>query len=94
MSVTSTQVLFKQEPRGFPAVDDFELVARELPETVTNQFLVKGLYLSLDPYMRMLMGGGWQFRGGSMTPGQVMVGFRLAGDRACSRFGRSHQSCR
>ena len=79
MSTTSTQVLFKQEPRGFPAVDDFELVERELPEPATGQFLVKGLYLSLDPYMRMLMGGGWQFRGGSMTPGQVMIG-RVLGE--------------
>ena len=44
-----------------------------------GQFLVKGLYLSLDPYMRMLMGGGWEFRGSSMTPGQVMVG-RVLGE--------------
>ncbi len=58
---------------------DFEIVETELPELAPNQFLVRGLYLSLDPYMRMLMGGGWEFRGHSMTPGEVMVG-RVLGE--------------
>ena len=63
MNTTSTQVLFKREPEGFPTAADFEIVETQLPELVPNQFLVRGLYLSLDPYMRMLMGGGWKFRG-------------------------------
>ena len=74
MSVITTQVLFKHAPEGLPRVSDFELADTPLPALGSNEFLVKGLYLSLDPYMRMLMGGGWQFRGGSMSPGQVMVG--------------------
>jgi NADPH-dependent curcumin reductase CurA len=79
MSSNSTQVLFKREPRGFPTSDDFDIVETRLAELAPGQFLVKGLYLSLDPYMRMLMGGGWEFRGSSMTPGQVMVG-RVLGE--------------
>ncbi|MBE0615363.1 MAG: NADP-dependent oxidoreductase [Burkholderiales bacterium] len=79
MNVTSTQVLFKREPQGFPTVADFDVVETKLPELAPGQFLVKGLYLSLDPYMRMLMGGGWKFRGASMAPGQVMVG-RVLGE--------------
>jgi NADPH-dependent curcumin reductase CurA len=79
MSAISTQVLFKREPQGLPTAADFDFVESTLSELEPNQFLVKGLYLSLDPYMRMLMGGGWQFRGQSMTPGQVMVG-RVLGE--------------
>lgn len=79
MNVTSTQVLFKREPQGFPTAADFDVVETALPELTPGRFLVKGLYLSLDPYMRMLMGGGWKFRGASMAPGQVMVG-RVLGE--------------
>ena len=79
MNATSTQVLFKREPKGFPTTADFDIVKTELPELAPNQFLVRGLYLSLDPYMRMLMGGGWKFRGHSMAPGEVMAG-RVLGE--------------
>jgi len=79
MNAVATQVLFHREPRGFPTAADFEVVEAALPALASDQFLVKGLYLSVDPYMRMLMGGGWRFRGQSMTPGQVMVG-RVLGE--------------
>ena len=79
MNAVATQVLFHREPRGFPTTPDFEVVEAALPALGPDQFLVKGLYLSVDPYMRMLMGGGWKFRGLSMTPGQVMVG-RVLGE--------------
>jgi NADPH-dependent curcumin reductase CurA len=84
MPVTSTQVLFRREPRGLPSREDFDTVQAELPAVGSGQLLVRGLYLSVDPYMRMLMGGGWQFRGGAMTPGQVMVG-RVLGEVVESR---------
>ena len=74
MNATSTQVLFQREPRGFPTVEDFKIVATELPGLAPNQFLIRSLYLSLDPYMRMLMGGGWKFRGHSLAPGEGMAG--------------------
>ena len=79
MNITSTQVLFKREPQGLPTPADFDVIQTTLPELAPGQLLVKGLYLSLDPYMRMLMGGGWKFRGASMAPGQVMVG-RVLGE--------------
>jgi NADPH-dependent curcumin reductase CurA len=79
MNVIATQVIFRREPRGCPTAGDFEVIESALPALGPNQFLVKGLYLSVDPYMRMLMGGGWKFRGESMTPGQVMVG-RVLGE--------------
>lgn len=77
MTGSAKQVLFRREPRGFPAVSDFEVTSVSLARLASGQFLVRNLYLSLDPYMRMLMGGGWTFRGAGMTPGQVMVGRTL-----------------
>lgn len=70
---TNTQVLFRSRPQGLPAPDDFEIVQAETPALEDGQFLLEAQYLSLDPYMRMLMSGGWTYAGG-MTPGQVMVG--------------------
>jgi hypothetical protein len=77
MTSTNTQVLFRRQPQGLPTEDDFEIVETPLPEPGPKQFLAKSLYLSLDPYIRMLMGGGWTFLGQGMTPGQVMVGRTL-----------------
>ncbi len=71
------QVLFRRAPRGLPVAEDFEIVETAVPEPAAGQLLVRGYYLSLDPYMRMLMGGGWTFLGSGMTPGQVMVGRAL-----------------
>jgi NADPH-dependent curcumin reductase CurA len=99
MKTKSTQVLFKSEPDGLPALENFEIVEKELDEPGDNQFMVRNEFLSLDPYMRMLMGGGWQFRGYGMTPGQVMIGRCLGavtksrnkgfkeGDRVIGSFG-------
>ena len=82
--VRNTQVLFRCEPNGLPTVDDFEIVEKPLPEIEENQFLIRNLYLSLDPYMRMLMGGGWTYSGYSLSPGDLMVG-RILGEVVESR---------
>lgn len=74
MPTMNTQVLFRAAPAGMPTQDCFDIVETPLPRPDDGQFLVENLYLSLDPYMRMLMGGGWMFRGGGLTPGQIMVG--------------------
>jgi len=80
----NVQVLFRREPRGLPVVEDFEIVETAVPVPAAGELLVRGRYLSLDPYMRMLMGGGWTFLGSGMTPGQVMVG-RVLGEVVESR---------
>jgi NADPH-dependent curcumin reductase CurA len=46
----------------------------DIPALEEGQFLLENQFLSLDPYMRMLMGGGWTYSGPGMTPGQLMVG--------------------
>ncbi len=80
----NTRVLFRREPNGLPSVEDFEIVENPLPEPADNQFLIRNLYLSLDPYMRMLMGGGWTYSGNSLSPGDIMVG-RILGEVIESR---------
>ena len=80
----NTQVLFRREPKGLPCLDDFEIVERPLPKIAHDQFLIRTLYLSLDPYMRMLMGGGWTYSGTSLSPGDLMVG-RILGQVVESR---------
>ena len=79
MTTTNTVVLFRREPRGLPCLDDFEVVERPLPAVGPGQFLIRNLFLSLDPYMRMRMGGGWSYAGAPLTPGDVMVG-RVLGE--------------
>ncbi|MDH3579070.1 MAG: NADP-dependent oxidoreductase [Hyphomicrobiales bacterium] len=71
---TNTQVLFKSHPEGLPSADNFEIVQAETPALEDGQFLAENIYLSLDPYMRMLMGGGWTYSGPGMSPGDLMVG--------------------
>ncbi|WP_405581082.1 NADP-dependent oxidoreductase [Streptomyces sp. NBC_01190] len=39
-------------PQGWPAPDDFALVAVDAPEPGPGQLLVRNLYVSVDPYMR------------------------------------------
>ncbi len=77
MNATNTQVLFRREPRGLPVPEDFEIVEAPVPDLAPGELLIGNLYLSLDPYMRMLMGGGWTYSGSSMKVGQVMVGRTL-----------------
>jgi NADPH-dependent curcumin reductase CurA len=46
------QVLLKRRPTGAPTTDDFEIVDAPIPDLVDGEVLVRGIYLSLDPYMR------------------------------------------
>lgn len=80
----NTQVLFHREPNGLPSAGDFKIVEKDLPALGENQFLIRNLYLSLDPYMRMMMGGGWTYSGKSLSPGDLMVG-RILGEVVESR---------
>jgi NADPH-dependent curcumin reductase len=82
--VNNTQVLFRHAPSGLPNVNDFEITEIPLPVLRENEFLIRNHYLSLDPYMRMLMGGGWTYSDKSLSPGDLMVG-RVLGEVIESR---------
>ncbi|WP_030613824.1 zinc-binding dehydrogenase [Streptomyces sclerotialus] len=46
-------------PDGFPMREDFAFVEEPVPAPAPGEALVENLYLSVDPYMRELMDGGW-----------------------------------
>ncbi len=58
---------------GFPKLSDFELVEAPIPEPEDGEFLVKALYLSLDPYQRGRMNEGPSYAS-SVQLGEVMIG--------------------
>ncbi|HVK25692.1 MAG TPA: NADP-dependent oxidoreductase [Actinokineospora sp.] len=46
-------------PNGFPTADDFAFADGPLPSVRPGTVLVENIYLSVDPYMRQMMDGGW-----------------------------------
>jgi len=57
MTEKNRQVLLKRRPNGLPVPEDFEIVETPLPEPAEGQVLLRGIYLSLDPYMRGRISG-------------------------------------
>ena len=51
------QVVLKRRPNGIPVPEDFAIVDAPLPEPKEGEVLLRGLYLSLDPYMRGRISG-------------------------------------
>ena len=52
MENRNRQVLLKRRPTGTPTIEDFEVADGPMPDPDEGQVLVRGIYLSLDPYMR------------------------------------------
>jgi NADPH-dependent curcumin reductase len=52
MENRNQQVLLKRRPTGTPTIDDFEIADGPIPDPGVGEVLVRGIYLSLDPYMR------------------------------------------
>ena len=57
MSETNRRVLLQRRPNGMPVAADFAIVDAPLPEPGDGQVLLRGIYLSLDPYMRGRISG-------------------------------------
>src|SRR5271165_1337981 len=57
MPEMNRQVLLERRPNGMPVPEDFSIVERPLSEPGEGQVLLKGIYLSLDPYMRGRISG-------------------------------------
>jgi NADPH-dependent curcumin reductase len=52
MANRNRQVLLKRRPTGSPTATDFEIADGPTPDPGDGEVLVRGIYLSLDPYMR------------------------------------------
>lgn len=94
----ATSVLLASRPKGSPNAANFEIASAELPALAPGQFLVRIIWLSLDPYMRGRMDDvksyadpvaiGGIMEGGAV--GEIMAsqhdGFS-AGDIVTGQFG-------
>jgi NADPH-dependent curcumin reductase CurA len=67
------QITLAQRPRGFPKDSDFRLVESPVPSPGEGQFLVRSLYLSVDPYMRGRMNDAPSYAP-PVQIGEVMTG--------------------
>ncbi|XP_061376047.1 2-alkenal reductase (NADP(+)-dependent)-like isoform X2 [Gastrolobium bilobum] len=80
--VRNKQVILRDYVSGFPKETDMSIVEStltlKLPEG-SNEVLLKNLYLSCDPYMRMLMTNVESLLGlPSYVPGSPLTGFGVA----------------
>src|SRR5579864_597114 len=57
MPERNRQIVLKRRPNGLPVPEDFELAEGPLPEPQAGDVLLRGIYLSLDPYMRGRISG-------------------------------------
>lgn len=71
---TSREIHYVKAPDGMPDASCFRLVEAPIPRPAQGQVLVATHYLSIDPYMRRMMGGGHGQYANPLKPGDVMVG--------------------
>jgi NADPH-dependent curcumin reductase CurA len=83
MDNRNLQVLLKRRPTGAPTTDDFEIVDGPVPDLADGEIVVRGIYLSLDPYMRGRMSASRSYAK-PVDIGAVMEG-RVVGQVARSR---------
>src|SRR5262249_23632277 len=57
MAETNRRVVLRRRPEGLPVPEDFAIVEAPLPEPGDGEVVLRGLYLSLDPYMRGRISG-------------------------------------
>ncbi len=49
---TSREIRLVSRPKGWPTVENFEVVEVDVPAPAPGQIVVRNLYMSVDPYMR------------------------------------------
>ena len=67
------QITLAARPAGLPTESDFQLVESPIPSPLDGEVLVRGIYLSVDPYMRGRMRDTPSYAA-PVGIGEVMVG--------------------
>lgn len=83
MEDRNRQVLLKRRPTGAPTTADFDIADGPVPDPAGGEVLVRGIYLSLDPYMRGRISGARSYAK-PVDIGTVMEG-RVVGQVVRSR---------
>ncbi len=73
MADMNRRITLAARPKGFPKESDFKLEEVPVPKPGRDEFLVKSLFLSVDPYMRGRMNAGATYAKG-VDLGEPMVG--------------------
>ena len=77
---THQKIVLTGHPKGMPKLSDFELLETAMPEVGNGEFLIKTLFLGLEPRLRLLMNPttddnrAMRPHGAMTGPGEVMVG--------------------
>ncbi|MDF3073051.1 MAG: NADP-dependent oxidoreductase [Alphaproteobacteria bacterium] len=71
MTIQNRRVVMRQHPQGEVGAGDFEMQSAALPGLSDGDILVRNLYLSLDPYMRLRMRPGRSYQP-PMQVGDIM----------------------
>ena len=71
------RILFARRPQGLPVPEDFAQDSVPIGEPAPGQFLVRNLYLAIEPYYRNVM-KGMALYGKPLAPGDVMCGETLS----------------
>jgi NADPH-dependent curcumin reductase len=83
MENQNRQVLLKHRPTGMPTTAGFAIADSPMPDPAEGEVLVRGIYLSLDPYMRGRISAARSYAK-PVEIGAVMEG-RVVGQVARSR---------
>jgi len=70
---TNRRLVLNSRPVGAPVTDNFRMEETALPAPAAGQMLLRTVYLSLDPYMRMRMSDAPSYAP-PVAIGEVMVG--------------------
>ncbi|MGC2415542.1 MAG: NADP-dependent oxidoreductase [Stellaceae bacterium] len=83
MPERNRQIVLKRRPDGLPVPEDFAIAEGPLPKPGEGEVLLRGIYLSLDPYMRGRISGVRSYAKPTEL-GDVIEG-RVVGQVAASR---------
>ncbi|MBM3505380.1 MAG: NADP-dependent oxidoreductase [Alphaproteobacteria bacterium] len=73
MADVNRRIVLAARPEGAPRETDFRLEQGPIPRPGPGQFLIRNLYLSLDPYQRGRMNPSWRY-GRGLEIGDTMIG--------------------
>ena len=80
MNILNQRIVLSSYPRGMPVESDFKLEEKPIPRILDNEFLVKAIYISVDPFLRMLMNPSNESNAESRTEGPITdIGKVMAG---------------
>src|SRR6266852_4482078 len=82
MPERNRQIVLKRRPNGRPVPEDFAIAEGPLPEPGEGEVVLRGIYLSLDPYMRGRISGVRSYARPTEI-GEVIEG-RVVGQVVCS----------